>query len=107
LLPVQNAHFSGLQKRDDLWVYVSEGAVGWGERVRFLSTPEMTVITLRTEGTEPSGDVGVRTSQVGAGLALAVGPVYLAVWGAVIVSRCRVRYGGDPPADYSEVLSVA
>lgn len=30
------------------YVYTSEGAIGWGPRLRFLSTPEHTVVTLRS-----------------------------------------------------------
>ena len=40
------------------WVYTSEGAVGWGPRVRFLSSPENTVVTLRAVGVGPNGRPG-------------------------------------------------
>lgn len=39
---------SGLHKRDGTFLYVSEGAVGWGPRMRLLSTTEYTHIILRS-----------------------------------------------------------
>ena len=39
---------SGLHKKDDTYLYVTEGAVGWGPRMRLLSTTEYTLIVLRS-----------------------------------------------------------
>lgn len=41
-------YVSGLHKKDDTYLYVSEGAVGWGPRMRLLSTTEYTLIVLRS-----------------------------------------------------------
>ena len=40
------------------WVYTSEGAVGWGPRVRFLSSPETTLVTLRAAPPDGEGTPG-------------------------------------------------
>jgi predicted MPP superfamily phosphohydrolase len=43
--------FTGLYKRyDGMWLFVSEGAFGWGPRVRFGSTNEINALTLRIDG---------------------------------------------------------
>lgn len=37
-----------MHKKDETFLYVSEGAVGWGPRMRLLSTTEYTVVVLRS-----------------------------------------------------------
>eukprot|EP00752_Nemacystus_decipiens_P009654 g8625.t1 len=68
---LNQGYVSGLHKKDDTYLYVSEGAVGWGPRMRLLSTTEYTLIVLRspelfsspdtdeTESTRATGAAGV------------------------------------------------
>ncbi|CAN0556858.1 unnamed protein product [Ectocarpus sp. 8 AP-2014] len=45
---VCQGYVSGLHKKRDTFLYVSEGAVGWGPRMRLLSTTEYTLVILRS-----------------------------------------------------------
>jgi uncharacterized protein len=49
------------------WMYVSDGVVGWGPRVRLFSRPEIAIIELTTDNDEfdrePEGDTGLRVGQ--------------------------------------------
>eukprot|EP00904_Undaria_pinnatifida_P002839 jgi/Undpi1/12556/HiC_scaffold_6.g02225.m1 len=68
---LDQGYVSGLHKKDGTFIYVSEGAVGWGPRMRLLSTTEYTLIVLRspelfsdadtstTESTRATGAAGV------------------------------------------------
>jgi len=63
------------------YLYVSEGAVSWGPRVRFLSYPEIAYITLRSpavfenEGGSTSGDEAPRAAVVGIYVGLVLLPL--------------------------------
>ncbi|GMI07181.1 hypothetical protein TrRE_jg4928 [Triparma retinervis] len=50
------------------WMYVSEGVVGWGPRVRLFSRPEIAIIELTTDSEEfdrePEGDTALRVGQI-------------------------------------------
>ncbi|CAM9422637.1 unnamed protein product, partial [Laminaria digitata] len=68
---IDQGYVSGLHKKDETFLYVSEGAVGWGPRMRLLSTTEYTLVVLRspelfsdadtstTESTRATGAAGV------------------------------------------------
>ncbi|CAM9255938.1 unnamed protein product [Ectocarpus sp. 12 AP-2014] len=68
---LNQGYVSGLHKKRDTFLYVSEGAVGWGPRMRLLSTTEYTLVILRspelfsnadtsdTESTRATGAAGV------------------------------------------------
>jgi predicted MPP superfamily phosphohydrolase len=56
------------------WLYVSEGVIGWGPRVRLFSRPEITIISLVGEDEEPSGDTAYRVGQFFVWVAVATVP---------------------------------
>jgi len=59
------------------WLYVSEGVVGWGPRVRLFSRPEITIVTLLSDeegGREPEGDTQYRVGQAFVWISLATVP---------------------------------
>lgn len=59
------------------FLYVSEGAVGWGPRVRLFSRPEVTIMTLTadpSDDTEPSGNVGTTMGQFFVYVSIAIMP---------------------------------
>jgi uncharacterized protein len=45
---VHAPHVVGLSREERMWVYVSAGTGTWGPPVRFGTTPELTVVTLRS-----------------------------------------------------------
>jgi uncharacterized protein len=45
---VHAPHVAGLSREAEMWVYVSAGTGTWGPPVRFGTTPELTLIRLRT-----------------------------------------------------------
>ena len=106
---VANTYLAGMHERDGMHVYVSEGAVGWGERVRFWTTPELTLFTLRSGGGEPSGDVGLHASVLGAWLGLLIFPLYFLLWTVVCCSGKRWRTARPSVAedDARALLAVA
>ena len=59
------------------FLYVSEGVVGWGPRVRLFSRPEVTIVTLLSDesgSADPTGDVGLRMGHAFVYVALATVP---------------------------------
>ncbi|CAM9373233.1 unnamed protein product, partial [Heterosigma akashiwo] len=44
----QDSYVAGLFKQKKSYLYVSEGAMGWGPRTRLLSTREVAVLALRS-----------------------------------------------------------
>jgi predicted MPP superfamily phosphohydrolase len=100
-----NPYFSGLARHPrGSWIYVSEGAVGWGERVRLLSTPEVTVVTLRTPAAFAAAGrpaaTGVRQSEAAALAAIAIAAGYSC---RLLLLLWRRRYP-HPPAAPTEHL---
>jgi len=88
---LQYTYLAGLYQRQDMYLYVSEGAIGWGERVRFWSTPEITLVTLRSGYGQPSGDIGRRSCIYGAWFGLLIFPIYFLSWATVCCCGKRWR----------------
>ncbi|CAM9658090.1 unnamed protein product [Ascophyllum nodosum] len=65
---LDQGYVSGLHKKDETFLYVSEGAVGWGPRMRLLSTTEYTHIILRSPElfSEPDTSITEPTRATGA-----------------------------------------
>eukprot|EP00903_Cladosiphon_okamuranus_P012915 g12058.t1 len=66
---LNQGYVSGLHKKDDTYLYVSEGAVGWGPRMRLLSTTEYTLVVLRTPELFSNPDTGETESTRATGAA--------------------------------------
>ena len=66
------------------YLYVSEGVVGWGPRVRLFSRPEITIITLMSGAAQPEGDTHLRVGQafVYVAIALVLPTIVLLCWSA-------------------------
>jgi len=81
------------------YLYVSEGAVGWGPRVRLLSYPDITYITLRNpaifeaEGRSTSADERLRAAVVGLYLGLVALPFSIVLCILRSYGCCRHRGG--------------
>ena len=104
---LQNTYLAGLYRRQDMYVYVSEGAIGWGERVRFWSSPEITLVTLRSGYGQPSGDIGRRSCMYGAWFGLLIFPIYFLLWAVVCCwgKRWRTIKSGVSSEDGELLLS--
>ena len=57
---------------------------------------EITLFTLRSGGGEPSGDVGLHASVLGAWLGLLIFPLYFLLWAVVCCSGKRWRTARPP-----------
>eukprot|EP01051_Picozoa_sp_SAG22_P000966 SAG22_NODE_32_length_27675_cov_12.130119_11_plen_193_part_00 len=104
-----NPYFSGLSRHPlGTWIYVSEGAVGWGERMRLLSTPENTVITLLTEAgfaaAELEPDTGMRLSEAAAIASVVLVPLYIGGWVRVAWQRRQQRLSTDGLSEGNALL---
>ncbi|CAM9681921.1 unnamed protein product [Scytosiphon promiscuus] len=66
---LNQGYVSGLHKKDDTFIYVSEGAVGWGPRMRLLSTTEYTLVVLRSPAIFSGADTSKTESSRATGAA--------------------------------------
>lgn len=92
----QAGYVSGLHKKKDTYLYVSEGAVGWGPRMRLLSTTEYTLVILRSpeKFSDPDLNQTASTRATGAaGMLLIFTFIYCL--GYPILKACRRAAGED------------
>ncbi|CAJ1937878.1 unnamed protein product [Cylindrotheca closterium] len=77
------------------YLFVSEGVVGWGPRLRFLSRTDIALLTLRTpeamkaEGLKPDLSVSVATAAMY--FATAIIPISLVLWSIPVCCWVRQR----------------
>ncbi|CAM9454705.1 unnamed protein product [Discosporangium mesarthrocarpum] len=73
LVWIDQGYIAGLHKRYDTYLYVTEGTVGWGPRMRLMSQTEYTLVILRSP--EASTGSAIRIS----------GPKQVAIGGLVLI----------------------
>lgn len=85
------------------YLFVSEGVVGWGPRLRFLSQTDIAVLTLRTpesmaeEGLKP--DLSLSVATVAMYVAISILPISLLLCLVPVICSCWPRKSSDSDKD--------